>query len=65
VVRPRRIAGADRKYVAAEARIEGATVVISNPAVSAPLHARYGWAGYPDCNLYHAERLPASPFRYE
>jgi hypothetical protein len=45
VVRPRRIAGADRKYAAAE--------------------ARYGWAGYPDCNLYHAERLPASPFRYE
>ena len=40
-------------------------MVISNPAVSAPLQARYGWAGYPDCNLYHAERLPASPFRYE
>jgi sialate O-acetylesterase len=59
------IAGADREYVAAEARIEGATVVISSPEVATPVHARYGWTDYPDCNLYNAAGLPASPFRYE
>ena len=59
------IAGADRGYVPAEARIDGATVVVSNPIVSAPLYARYGWAANPECNLYNSEQLPASPFRSE
>lgn len=59
------IAGADRKYAAAAARIEGATVVVSSPAVPAPVHVRYGWDDFPDGNLYNAAGLPASPFRYE
>ena len=59
------IAGRNRGYVAAEARIDGATVVVSNPIVSAPLYARYGWAANPECNLYNSEQLPASPFRSE
>jgi len=57
------IAGADRKFVPADARIEGPSIVVSNPAVIAPAYMRYGWADNPDCNLYNGEGLPASPFR--
>ena len=57
------IAGQDRKFTPAEAHIEGATVVLSSPGVAAPEQVRYGWADNPDCNLYNAEQLPASPFQ--
>jgi sialate O-acetylesterase len=58
------IAGADQKFVPAEARIEGDTVVVSSPAVSAPVAVRYAWDNYPDgCNLFNAAGLPAAPFR--
>jgi len=58
------IAGADRKFVTAEAKIEGDTVVVSSPQVSAPVAVRYAWDNYPDgCNLYNAAGLPAAPFR--
>ena len=57
------IAGADRKFVAAEARFDGPSIVASSPSVAAPMYVRYGWADNPDCNLYNTEGLPASPFR--
>ena len=58
------IAGADKKYVWADAKIDGATVVVSSPQVSAPVGVRYAWATNPEgCNLYNAAGLPASPFR--
>lgn len=57
------VAGADRKWVAAEAKIEGDTVVVSAPAVSAPVAVRYAWASTPTANLYNKEGLPAAPFR--
>ncbi len=57
------VAGADGKYVPAEARIEGATVVVSSAAVSAPWSVRYGWADNPRVSLYNAAGLPAAPFR--
>jgi sialate O-acetylesterase len=57
------VAGEDRKFVPAEARIDGATVVVSSAAVAAPVYVRYAWADNPECNLYNAEGLPASPFR--
>jgi sialate O-acetylesterase len=57
------IAGADGKYVAAEARIEGTSVVVSNSEVATPVSVRYGWAANPNCNLINREGLPASPFR--
>jgi sialate O-acetylesterase len=50
------------KYVAAEAKIEGASVVVSNSAVPTPVSVRYGWAANPTCNLVNREGLPASPF---
>jgi sialate O-acetylesterase len=57
------IAGADRKFVWAEARIEGDTVVVSSPNVPEPASVRYAWAANPICNLYNKAGLPASPFR--
>jgi sialate O-acetylesterase len=57
------IAGADRKFVWADAKIDGNTVIISSNEVSEPAAVRYGWANNPVCNLYNKEGLPASPFR--
>ena len=57
------IAGEDRKFVDAGARIDGDTVVVSSPQVTRPVAARYGWANVPDCNLLNKVDLPASPFR--
>jgi len=58
------IAGADRKWVWADAVIDGDSVVVSSPAVSAPVAVRYAWAANPaGCNLYNQAGLPASPFR--
>jgi sialate O-acetylesterase len=57
------VAGEDQKFVWADAKIEGDTVVISNDGVSEPIAVRYGWANNPVCNLYNEEGLPASPFR--
>lgn len=56
------VAGADGKFAAATAKIEGETVVASSPAVAEPVYVRYGWANSPLCNLYNGEGLPASPF---
>jgi len=57
------IAGADRKWVWADAKIAGGTVVVSSPQVSNPVAVRYAWAINPICNLYNTAGLPASPFR--
>ena len=57
------IAGGDKKFVWADARIVGDTVVVSSPAVSSPVAVRYAWANNPPCNLINKAGLPASPFR--
>jgi len=57
------IAGADGKFVAADARIEGESVVVSSPALAEPVSVRYAWAANPTCNLVNREGLPASPFK--
>ena len=57
------IAGKDKKFVWADARIEGDTVIVSSKEVPAPAAVRYAWADNPTCNLYNKESLPASPFR--
>ncbi|PYS80175.1 MAG: 9-O-acetylesterase [Acidobacteria bacterium] len=57
------VAGDDRKFVPAEARIDGDTVVVWSREVPRPTAARYAWADNPPANLYNAEGLPASPFR--
>ena len=57
------IAGADKKWDWAKAKIEGNSVVVWNDQVTNPVAVRYGWAASPACNLYNKEGLPASPFR--
>jgi len=58
------IAGADKKWVWAEAVIDGVTVVVSSPEVAEPAAVRYAYSGNPlGANLYNKEGLPASPFR--
>ena len=57
------VAGEDRRFVQAEAKIDGDKVVVWNDEVEKPVAARYAWADNPICNLYNVEGLPASPFR--
>jgi sialate O-acetylesterase len=57
------IAGADRRLVWADARIDGDTIVVSSPMVPTPVTVRYAWADNPVANLYNRARLPASPLR--
>jgi sialate O-acetylesterase len=57
------VAGADRNFVPGEAKIDGASVIVSSATVASPVYVRYAWADNPECNLYNADGLPASPFR--
>jgi sialate O-acetylesterase len=57
------IAGEDKKFHTADARIVGNTVVVSSDKVAKPVAVRYGWAAYPVVNLFNGDDLPASPFR--
>ncbi|MDP9079918.1 MAG: sialate O-acetylesterase [Bacteroidota bacterium] len=58
------IAGPDKHFVRAVARIEGDKVSVSSPEVQRPAYVRYAWADNPEgANLINREGLPASPFR--
>jgi hypothetical protein len=57
------VAGTDRKWRWAEARIDGDTVVVSSPDVPRPVAVRYAWADNPEATLRNGAFLPASPFR--
>ena len=57
------IAGADMKFVWANAKIKNDQVVVWSDKILAPQAVRYSWAGNPKGNLVNAAELPASPFR--
>ncbi len=57
------IAGKDRKFVWADAVIDGKSVIVSSPKVPNPIAVRYGWDANPNCGLYNQQKLPAVPFR--
>ena len=57
------IAAADKKFVWAQAVVEGDGVVVWSEGIKAPAHVRYAWADNPECTLYNVAGLPASPFR--
>jgi len=57
------VAGDDKVFHVAQAKIEGAEVVVSSDKVAAPVAVRYAWASNPFFNLYNKEGLPAAPFR--
>jgi sialate O-acetylesterase len=57
------IAGTDKRFYPAAARIEGDTLVVRSPSVSSPVAVRYAWRDDATPNLTNKEGLPASPFR--
>jgi sialate O-acetylesterase len=57
------VAGEDKKFVWADAKIDGDKIVVTCPDVAEPVSVRYAWADNPICNLYNEEGLPACPFR--
>lgn len=58
------IAGADKKFVWAKAKIDRDKVIVWSDEIANPMYVRYAWADNPDgANLYNKEGLPASPFR--
>lgn len=58
------IAGADKKFVPADAVIRGDRVQVSSSLVKDPVYVRYAWANAPlEANLFNNAGLPAVPFR--
>jgi len=57
------LAGADRVFHPATAKIVRDTLLVSAPAVKEPVAVRYAWTNAPAANLYNGSGLPAVPFR--
>ena len=58
------IAGEDRKFVKAKARMIGSNQIeVWADGVEDPVSVRYGWANNPICNVQNREHLPLTPFR--
>lgn len=57
------IAGDDKQWFWADAKIEGDCVIVSSDKVPKPVAVRYAWGDNPRVNLYNATGLPAAPFR--
>ncbi|MFT5497183.1 MAG: sialate O-acetylesterase [Kiritimatiellia bacterium] len=58
------LAGEDKKWFPAEAKLKGSDQVdVSSEQVAAPVAVRYAWADNPVCNLYDQKGLPVTPFR--
>lgn len=56
------LAGPDRHFVPATARLDHDTVLVRSPQIPHPMYVRFGWAGVVDGSLYNATNLPASTF---
>lgn len=58
------IAGEDKEFVWAQAKIEGNEIVVWQDDIKKPIAVRYAWSDNPDkANLYNKEGLPTCPFR--
>lgn len=58
------LSGADRRWVPAQARLDGDRVLLSSPEVPAPLAARYAWVDNPsEANVVGGDGLPLPPLR--
>ena len=58
------IAGSDKKFVWADAELQGTDkIVVSSKDVADPAAVRYAWADNPVCNVYSKNGLPLTPFR--
>ena len=56
------LAGADGKFISADAKIVGDTVEVSAAAIEKPVAVRFAWAETAQPNLFNAAGLPAAPF---
>ncbi len=56
------LAGPDGKFVPAEAKIVGETVVVTAPGVDKPVAVRFAWHQLAQPNLCNSAGLPAEPF---
>jgi sialate O-acetylesterase len=57
------IAGRNRKFFPASARVEGDSLMVSSDQVPAPAAVRYAWRNSPEARLFNGAGLPAAPFR--
>jgi len=57
------VAGEDKNFVWAEARIDGDKIVVSSPSVKDPVAVRYAWADNPVFSVSNKDGLPLAPFR--
>jgi sialate O-acetylesterase len=57
------IAGPDKKFYIASAKIVKDEIIISSDKVSKPVAVRYAWSDNPDCNTINADSFPMIPFR--
>lgn len=57
------VAGADGKFVAADAAIDGNDVLVSAAGVAEPKAVRFAWSQIAEPNLMNKEGLPAGAFR--
>ena len=57
------IAGADKKFVWAKAKINGQKIEVWSDDVKEPVAVRYAWADNPVCNMFSTSGLPLTPFR--
>lgn len=57
------LAGTDKQWKPATARIDGTKLVVTSAEVAAPVALRYAWLDFPETNLVNSADLPASPFR--
>lgn len=58
------IAGSNRVFSWAQAKIEGNKIIVWNDAIPNPIAVRYAWGQNPaGQKLFNTEDLPASPFR--
>ncbi len=57
------VAGRNKIYFPADAKVSGDSVILTCDKVSSPAGVKYGWANCPDVNLFNKDGMPASPFR--
>jgi sialate O-acetylesterase len=57
------LAGADKVWHHASAKLDGASVLVTSSEVSAPVAVRYGWADCPPSTLFDRAGFAAMAFR--
>lgn len=57
------IAGRDKRFVPAQAKVDGTTILVWSDQVPAPVAVRFAWGDADQPNLHNGAGLPAGPFR--